>query len=541
MAGKAPFGLVNRNPDVLTSIANLSNDEVFTPPEFVNRMLDSLADGWAAANKGAHLWADPSVTFLDPFSKSGVFLREITRRLLEGLETEMPLLQDRVDHILGKQVFGIAITELTALLSRRSVYCSKHANGKHAIASVFSEDQGNIRFERNEHAWIGAKCKLCGAAKIQLNRGDTRESYAYPFLHAKDPKTLVKKLFGDQVKFDVIIGNPPYQLNDGGNGASASPIYQLFIQQAKKLEPRFIEMVVPARWYSGGKGLDDFRDEMIRDQRISKLEDFPDSRDCFPQVDIAGGICYFLWDAQHSGPCDVATNRNGTRSTSTRNLHEAGLDVFVRETEALSILEKIRDVELARGANQSSLVLPPELRFSSQVSARKPFGLPTNAKILTSKPKSAAIEVLSSGGRGWVEQSAVTSGHELLDKWLVFTSKASYDHAGQPDKDGLRRVLSRLGVLPPGVAVTESYIVLGAFESEVDARKCLSYATSRLFRYLVSLRANTQDITKARFSFVPIMPSGGGDDDFLFGHYGFSDSEVAHICERIRVMEAEVD
>jgi site-specific DNA-methyltransferase (adenine-specific) len=213
----------------------------------------------------------------------------------------------------------------------------------------------------------------------------------------------------------------------------------------------------------------------------------------------------------------------------------------VRETEALSILEKIRNIEVARGAGKDSLVLPPELRFSSHVSARKPFGLPTNAKLLTTKPTASAVEVLSSGGRGWVEKSEITAGHDLLDKWLVFTSKASYDHAGQPDKDGLRRVLSRLGVLPPGVAVTESYIVLGAFETETGARECQKYATSRFFRYLVSLRANTQDITKARFNFVPIMPSGGVEDEFLFSHYGLSDDEVAHICARVRVMEAEIE
>jgi adenine-specific DNA methylase len=558
---KASFSLGSRNPDVLTCIANLSNDEVFTPPEFANRMLDDLAESWSTNNGGANIWADPDVRFLDPFTKSGVFLREIIRRLVSGLQSEIPDLQARVDHVVEKQVFGIGITQLTSLLARRTVYCSKFANGNHSVTSVFENEDGNIWFERQEHTWAGGRtrvltadssgepleqsfdgrCKFCGASQKEYSRETFAESHAYALLHSEDPNQLITKAFGEKMKFDVVIGNPPYQLNDGGNGASASPIYQRFIEQAKKLEPSYIEMVIPARWYSGGKGLDEFRDVMIRDERISKLEDFPDSRDCFPQVDIAGGICYFLWDSQHSGPCEIATNRGGIRSTSVRQLREQGLDVFLREAEAISILEKIRNVEIMRGANPGLLALPPELSFSSQVSARKPFGLPTNAKIQKRKPSGHSVEVLSSAGRGWVGLSEITTGRELLPKWLLYTSKASHDHAGQPDKDGTRRVLSKLDVLPPGVAVTESYIILGAFESEIDAKKCQRYAASRFFRYLVSLRANTQDITQTRFSFVPLMPSEGEDDGFLFAHYGFSDSEIDAICARIRPMELDID
>ena len=136
---QASFSLRGRNPDVLTCIANLSNDEVFTPPEFANRMLDTLAEAWAASHNGANIWADKTVKFLDPFTKSGVFLREITTRLTKGLEKEIPELEKRVNHILTRQVFGIGITHLTSLLARRSVYCSKHANGQHSIAKVLHE------------------------------------------------------------------------------------------------------------------------------------------------------------------------------------------------------------------------------------------------------------------------------------------------------------------------------------------------------------------------------------------------------------------
>ncbi len=255
MNGQASFTLRGRNPDVLTCIANLSNDEVFTPPEFANRMLDTLAEAWAAANNGADLWADGSVRFLDPFTKSGVFLREIASRLTKGLAAEIPNLQTRVDHILTKQVFGIGITYLTSLLARRSLYCSKHANGPHSIAKGFSTDAGNVWFERTEHAWVDGRCKFCGAREKTFDRGEGLETHAYALIHTDDIKTRLTEVFGGCMQFDVIIGNPPYQLADGGGtGTSAVPIYNLFVDQAKKLNPRLLAMVIPSRWFTGRKG-----------------------------------------------------------------------------------------------------------------------------------------------------------------------------------------------------------------------------------------------------------------------------------------------
>src|SRR5262249_19785786 len=172
MTTQASFTLRGRNPDVLTCIANLSNDEVFTPPEFANRMLDTLASAWAADNDGTNIWADKTVRFLDPCTKTGVFLREITKRLNKGLEAEFPDLRDRIDHIVTKQVFGIGITQLTSLLARRSVYCSKQAKGKYSIAKSFATDDGNIWFKRTEHTWKAGKCRYCGASKGKLDRGE---------------------------------------------------------------------------------------------------------------------------------------------------------------------------------------------------------------------------------------------------------------------------------------------------------------------------------------------------------------------------------
>jgi site-specific DNA-methyltransferase (adenine-specific) len=290
MIGQASFTLRGRNPDVLTCIANLSNDEVFTPPEFANRMLDTLAEAWAANHGGANLWADKSVKFLDPCTKSGVFLREITRRLTEGLEKKIPNLQKRVDHILTKQVFGIGITRITSLLARRSLYCSKHANGKHSIAKSFASDDGNIWFQRIEHTWKGDRCKFCGAARSVFERGEDLETHAYALLHTDNIKARLTEIFGKDMQFDVIIGNPPYQLNTDGFGVQARPIYQNFVAQAKALDPRFLSMVIPARWFSGGMGLDEFRESMLTDKRLRFIDDYLTASDVFPGVGLKGGV-----------------------------------------------------------------------------------------------------------------------------------------------------------------------------------------------------------------------------------------------------------
>ena len=332
-----PFTLRGRNPDVLTCIANLSNDEVFTPPEFANRMLDTLAEAWAADNNGVNIWADSSVRFLDPCTKSGVFLREITSRLIKGLEKNIPVLQERVDHILNKQVFGIGITHLTSLLARRSVYCSKHATGKHSIAKTLASGDGNIWFKRLKHTWDGDRCKYCGAAKSVFDRDAGFETHAYALIHTDKVKAWMAEIFGGNMQFDVIIGNPPYQLASDG-GTRDIPIYNKFVEQATKLEPRYLSMVIPSRWMASGLGLSEFRKAMLEDRHIRKLIDYERMDLVFPGVDFEGGICYFLWDRDHEGKCEVTTvTGEETTGPMARNLNE--YDVLVRDSRGLNILK----------------------------------------------------------------------------------------------------------------------------------------------------------------------------------------------------------
>ena len=346
MSMQASLAFRGRNPDVLTCIANLSNDEIFTPPELANRMLDAIAEAWSIDLGGANIWADRNVRFLDPCTKSGVFLREITRRLATGLADEIPNLQERVDHVLTHQVFGIGITHLTAMLARRSVYCSRHAKGVHSVSARFESDAGNIRFEPTSHTWETGKCKHCGASQKSLDRGEGLETHAYPFIHTHDIKTRIAELFGGNMQFDVIIGNPPYQLDDGGYGTSAAPIYQRFVEQAKALEPRYLSMIIPARWYSGGKGLNEFRGSMLSDDRLRSIDDFLSAADVFPGVGLKGGVCYFLWNRDNRGPCRVATHfKDWPVSSATRPLLENGVEVFVRFNEGLAILKKVIAVE----------------------------------------------------------------------------------------------------------------------------------------------------------------------------------------------------
>lgn len=525
MSTQASFALRGRNPDVLSCIANLSNDEVFTPPELANRMLDTLAEAWAASHDGADIWADPTVTFLDPCTKSGVFLREITSRLIAGLASHIPDLHERVTHILTTQVYGIAITHLTSLLARRSLYCSKYANSTHSIAKGFTSAAGNVWFERMTHTWGDTKCVFCGAPKVILDRDASLENYAYAFIHTDNIAARVAELFGGNMQFDVIIGNPPYQMKGGAGGSSDSSIYHLFVEQAIKLEPKFLSMVIPSRWLAGGRGLDDFRKEMLSSYKLTSLVDYPVSKEVFPNVEVKGGVCYFLRSESHNGTCEVTIIRGGQESTTTRQLDE--FDVFVRESVAVNILRKVLSF------NEKSV--------TSILTADTPFGIATNFDDFhhTKTTGDIALYYVSKGKRsiGYIPRNTIVKNQTLIDKWKVLIPEAGSD-GGQKIPDS---VLGKPWIVESSSVCTQSFLAFWC-TNDTEAKSIDSYIRTKFFRHLVSLRKLTQHALRSTYTWVPMQTwDRTWTDEMLYAKYGITPDEQAYIESQIKEMKLDHD
>jgi site-specific DNA-methyltransferase (adenine-specific) len=497
----------NYNPDVLSCLANLSNDEVFTPPHLANQILDLLP---------IEIWSNKDAKFLDPVCKSGVFLREIAKRLMLGLEIEIPDKQIRIDHIYKNQLFGIAITELTSLLSRRSVYCSKTANGKYSVFEGFDNEQGNVIYKSMPHTWNNGKCEFCGANKDAYDRDDALETYAYPFIHTDITKTIFRNM-----KFDVIVGNPPYQLGSDG-GTRDIPIYNKFIEQAKKLNPKYLSMIIPSRWMAGGLGLSEFRKTMLADRRIRKIVDYPVANEVFSGVEIKGGVCYFLWERDNEGICEVTTKRaEMTYGPVARNLAE--FDVFVRDGRAIDILNKILTLK--------------EPSIIDILSVDKEFGWTSNFSDFHKSNQTGDVSLyyIKNGKRnkGWISRKNILKSVHLIDKWKVMIPKAGSDGGKKiPDLVLGKPLIAEL----PSVC-TQSYLFFYV-NLEKEAQSIESYYRTRFFRFLVSLRKITQDATRSTYTWVPQQDWNiHWTDEKLYNKYGLTKDEVTYVESMIRSMD----
>lgn len=506
------------NPDVLTCLANLSNDEVFTPPDVANRMLDTLPN---------ELWSNPEAKFLDPFCKSGVFLREIAKRLLKGLESQIPDLQERIDHIMHHQLYGIGITELTAYLSRRSLYCSTRADGKHSVTE-FPDESGNIFFEEISHTWDKAgKCTYCGVSSENFGE-EKREGlsqHAYAFIHDKNPY--------ENMNFDVIIGNPPYQMSDGGGtGDSAKPIYHKFIQQAIKLNPHYLCMIIPSRWMKGGKGLDEFREDMIKDTRLSYIYDFESANEVFSGINLDGGVNYFLWNREYNGKCYFEyKTKDGDIIASERFLKTDVTNTVIRDFRQISIIRKVQKLK--------------EKKFSDIVSSRKPFGISTDLfnspskygyEKIPLKPFQNSVKIYGVKGKkggakrveGYIEKKLVGNLNSI-SKYKLFQSYAYTTTSTIPPQ-------MILGM--PNEICTETFLKIGDFLTETEALNCLSYTKTKFYRALLFFNRIQKNLSQSTFDLIPLQDfTKSWVDEELYEKYGLTEEEIAYIEEMVRPME----
>lgn len=532
------------NFDILETITNVGNDEVFTPRKTCEMILDSLPE---------EVWHNPNYKWLNPATKNGIFEREIALRLDEGLKEKIPDIEKRRKHILQNMIFSIGQTRFTSNVARRTVYYCSQANRKcdglkandghfvngYAIGNGtwFNDEEGNIKTPNIAHTFKNGKCIFCGISEnSKYNDKNQLETYAYEFIHFNNEnilKHLQDRFFGGNrnMKFDVIIGNPPYQLSDGGAQASARPIYQLFVQQAISLKPKYLCMIMPSRWMTGGKGLDAFRSSMISDKHIRFLNDFPDGKICFPNNDIKGGVCFFLWNCDEEGKCKIIQHIGNEKIQSERFLKEDNTDVFIRDSRLVNIYKKV-------AAYKGGF-------FSKIVSPLKPYGLRGDIFINPSKYSLPPISKEKINGGliihglderlkrviRYIPLDYPLPKKDLLPGYKLFVAR-------NQGSGVFGEILSDSILGGPNELCTETYVVFGPFKTEKEAKNCWEYVKTKFFRAILGIRKLDQNASQSVYGYIPLLDfNKNWTDKELFELFNLSKEERAFIENNVKEMK----
>ena len=477
----------------------------------------------------SEIWSDSSIKILDPACKSWVFLREAAKRFIKWLENEFPDLQERIDHIITKQLFWIGITNLTALLSRRSLYCSKNAKfdpnddlWKYSICTKFKTNDWNVWFDRVEHERKNWNCIHCGASQWNYERDESLESYAYKFIHS-DIKEIYSLFDLDpKMKFNVIIGNPPYQLQTkkgdekSNNRQQAIPIYNKFIEQAKKLNPQYLTMIIPSRWLQWWMWLDDFRSVMLNDKGIKILHDFWNAKECFPWVEIKWWVCYFLRDNNYSWDCYITTHDNWKSVNAYRPLLQEWHDIFIRDNRAIPILNKIQ--------------WKCEKNITEIIEWLTAFSFPTNFSDYKDSEFSDSIKIYWNKFIWYIKKDQIKTGQSLIKKYKVLLPEAIWN--------GWFDLPLKPIVTDNNCCCTSTYMVIGCFDKKEEAENLKTYITTSFFKYLLWLRKITQHATKKVYQFIPLQDfSKSRTDEELYKKYNLSQEEIDYIETTIKPMD----
>lgn len=525
-----------RDYDILNMLNSISNFEIFTPFEVAQNMVNLLPED---------VFKDPSYKFLDPCVKSGIFLREIIYKLNDnlplikytdpysGITYDLSDKKERISHILRNMIYGIAISELTAYVSRRTLYGVMDANVDKELEFLNSKllskkqdiNSDDLHFNDYYDYKIFNTKDRNGYEKegnIFYPNDETNidnEDTHYPFINETEHKfiNLIKE---GKVKFNIIIGNPPYQQNDGGNESSAKPIYQHFINNGLNLKPKHICMIIPSRWMLGGKGLDKFRKQMFLDKKIKKIVDFFNEKDCFPGVTVEGGVCYFIRSEDNSdGICEFTNIINGESITIKRKLWNE--TIFLRDNNSFNIIKKINF----------------ENNLSNIVMSRNTFGFLTNFKDFNKIYINDYIKIFLKENKktieGYIDKNKIEKNKDLIYKYKVVTGKA-YGGAGKVPNN----VFSKPFILKPNEICSESFLVLGIYNSEEEAIKYVNLLKTKFVRFLVFLLRISNTVKKDNFKLVPFLETSiDWNDEKLYSYFNLSKEEIEYIEKTIKPME----